>query len=168
MRRRRSGSSLVELAVGLMALIPIVLVVVDLCVIVIAVQVNEATCREAARVAATGSPMDAQTRAMSIIDHANTRQSGLFSDYSLVSLVSNVNPVEFKALTLSGGPVKGTVTVQTDVAVHPFVVQWVYQGQSPLHFRAQQTFPFTYVVPAPPASWVSPRKSLNQQSIVRA
>ena len=153
--RGGKGSSLVELAVGLMALIPIVLVVIDLCVIVIAVQVNDSTCREAARVAASGSPLDAQPRAMTIIDRANNRQSGLFSNFTLISLVSTVTAQDLQVLSTSGGPVKGTVTVETDVAVRPFVVQWVYIGQSPLHFRAQQSFPFTYVVPTP-SSWVFP------------
>jgi Flp pilus assembly protein TadG len=162
--RRGKGSSLVELAVGLMALIPIVLVIIDLCVIIIAVQVNDSTCREAARVAASGSPLDAQTRAMTIIDRANLRQSGLFSNFTLISLVSTVSPQDLQALSTSGGPVKGTVTVETDVAVRPFVVQWVYTGQSPLHFRAQQSFPFTYVVPTP-TSWGFPDLEPSHESL---
>ena len=158
MRSRRSkGSSFVELAIGLMALIPIVLVVIDLCVIVIAVQVNDSTCREAARVAASGNPVDAQTRALAIIDRTNSRQSGMFSDFTLISLVSSVTPQDLQTLGTYGGPVKGTVQVETEVAVRPFVVQWV-TGHSPLHFRAQQSFPYTYVFPNPPSSWLVPSR----------
>jgi hypothetical protein len=131
-----------------MALIPIVLVIIDLCVIVIGVQMNDATCRDAARIAATGNPLDAQIRAQSVVNQTNDRVVGLPSSFTLVSVVSSVTPNDITALGALGGPLRGTVTVETEVSIHPMVVQWVYSGKNPLLFRAQQSFPFTYVVPS--------------------
>lgn len=141
------GSSLIELVLGLIALIPVVLVIFDLSVIAIAVQVNDSTCREAARAAATGNPLDAQTRAQTIINRANTNQSMLCSNFMLVSALSTVTPQDIAALGTFGGPVTGTVTVKTDVQVRPFIVQYAFTGKSPLHFQSQQSFPFTFQVP---------------------
>ncbi len=155
--RSRLGSSFVELAIGLMVLIPIALVIFDLCVIVICVQMNDSTCREAARVAAMGSPLDAQTRAQTMVDQANNHCIAA-SNFTLVSVVSTVTPADIATLAnAGGGPVKGNVTVATEVSVRPVVVQWVYSGKGPLVFRSQQSFPFTYVVPSTiPASFLLP------------
>jgi hypothetical protein len=145
--RKRQGQSIIELAVGLMALIPIVLVIFDLAVIVIGVQINDSTCREAARVAASGDPSDAQARAGAVVARANQRAQGMLSNFVLVNVNNTVTPAQMAALQPYGGPVQGTVTVQTEVDIRPFVVQFAYSGKSPLTFRSQQSFPFTYVVP---------------------
>jgi|688.fasta_scaffold81398_2 hypothetical protein len=146
---RQKGQSIVELAVGLIALIPIVLVVFDLAVIVIGVQINDSTCREAARVAASGAPVDQATRAQAVIARANARAAGMLSNFKLVTNppISTVTQAQADALKPYGGALNGTVTVQTEVEVRPFVVQAAYNGQSPLKFRSQQSFPITYVVP---------------------
>lgn len=155
--RGRQGSSFIELAVGLLALIPVVLVLFDLCVIVMGVQVNDSTCREAARVAASGNPLDAQSRAQIIVDRANSHASAVVSNFTLARVVSTVTAKDIAALGTFGGPITGSVSVETDVDVHPLVVQLVYTGKSPLHFRSKQTFPFTYVVPnTTPSSFVFP------------
>jgi len=145
--RKRKGQSLIELAVGLMALIPIVLVIFDLAVIVIGVQINDSTCREAARVAASGDPTDAQARAAAVVARANQRAQGMLSNFVLVNVNNTVTAAQMQALQPYGGPVQGTVTVQTEVDIRPFVVQFAYSGKSPLTFLSQQSFPFTYVVP---------------------
>ncbi len=141
------GSSLLELSVGLIVLIPVILVLFDLCVIVLNVQVNDSTCREAARVAASGNPLDAQARAMAIINRANSSPSSMLSNFTLVSLDSTVTAQDIAALGTYGGPVKGTVTVTTQVDVRPFIVQYVFSGKTPLHFNSKQSFPCTYLVP---------------------
>jgi Flp pilus assembly protein TadG len=144
---RKKGSSFVELATGLIVLIPIALAIFDFCIIVMGVQVNDSTCREAARVAASGNPLDAQSRAQAIIDRANSHASSTASSFSLVSVLSTVTPQDVQALGTFGGLLKGSVTVQTDVSIRPMIVQFVFSGGAPLHFRSEQTFPFTYVVP---------------------
>lgn len=131
-----------------MALIPIILVVFDLAVIVIGVQVNDSTCREAARVAAAGDPAESDARASAVVARANQRTGGMLSNFQLIKPVqSTVTTAQMTALKQYGGPVQGTVTVQTEVDVRPFIVQFAYNGQSPLRFRSQQSFPYTYVVP---------------------
>jgi Flp pilus assembly protein TadG len=144
---RVKGSSLVELVVGLIILIPIMLVIVDIGVIVIDVQINDSTCREAARVASTGNPIDAQARAMAIINRANKTPSSMLSNFRLVNLESTVSEADMQALSTYGGQVAGTVAVTTEVNVRPLVVQTVFSGKSPLHFYSKQSFPFTYVMP---------------------
>ncbi|MBS2002343.1 MAG: TadE family protein [Candidatus Obscuribacterales bacterium] len=146
---REKGQSIVELAIGLIALIPIVLVVFDLAVIVIGVQINDSTCREAARVAASGAPQDQASRAKAVVARANARAAGMLSNFKLITdpPLSTVSQAQADALKPYGGALNGTVTVQTEVEVRPFVVQAAYNGQSPLKFRSQQSFPITYVVP---------------------
>ena len=146
--RKRKGQSIIELAVGLIALIPIVLVIFDLAVIVIAVQINDSTCREAARVAASGRPGDQTSRAQAVVNRANAKTTGMLSNFQLVGTPnSTVTQTTADALAPYGGSLNGTVTVTTQVDVKPFVVQVVYNGGGPLTFRSQQTFPITYVVP---------------------
>ncbi|HEY9681860.1 MAG TPA: hypothetical protein V6C86_09795 [Oculatellaceae cyanobacterium] len=145
--RPNRAQSLVELLVGLACLIPIMLVIFDLAVILIAVQMNDSTCREAARVAAAGSPTDIQTRAGAIISRANTRAKGMMQNIQMISCTSTTPSNYLSNISQFGGPIYGTVTVQTEVDVYPFIVQWAYAGKSPMKFRSQQSFPFTYVVP---------------------
>lgn len=152
----RRGQSLIELVLGITALIPIMLTIFDLAVIVIAVQMNDSTCREAARVAASGSPSDIQQRANAIISRANARAAGMMSNFVLVSCTTTASANYLNTIGQFGGPVNGTVTVQTEVDVKPFIVQWAYNGVSPLKFRSQQTFPFTYVMPNTSGTTVSP------------
>jgi hypothetical protein len=146
---RKRGQSLVELGAGLLVIIPMILVILDLAVLVIAVQTNDNACREAARIAASGDPNSAQIRAQSVINRANTTSHGIVSNFRLISVdLSPANMAsQVAALQPYGGTITGTVTVTTDVDVRPFVVQWVYSGGQPLTFRSRQSFPFTYVVP---------------------
>ena len=146
---RRKGQSIIELGAGLLVLIPIVLSIFDLAILVIAVQVNDTACREAARIAASGDPGSASTRANSVIARANSTSSGMVSNFRIISvdLVPPDVANQVAALQPYGGTITGTVTVTTDVDVKPFIVQWVYSGGKPLTFRSKQSFPFTYVVP---------------------
>ena len=157
----RRGQSIVELCVGLMVLVPIVLLVFDLAVIVMAVQVSDSTCREAARVAASGNLADLATmslnssdiykRADAVVKRANTQSAGILSNFKLLSVTTNPPEASIaatiNALGKTGGPVTGTVTVVTTVEVRPFLVKYAYSGGAPLVFQSGQSFPFTFVVP---------------------
>jgi len=161
---KKRGQSIVELCVGLTVLVPIVLLVFDLAVIVMAVQINDSTCREAARVAASGnlgdlgppknlplSGSDIYKRAEAVVKRANTQSAGILSNFRLLSVTTS--PAEssiaatINALGTTGGPVTGTVTVITTVEVRPFLVKYAYSGGAPLVFQSGQSFPFTFVVP---------------------
>jgi len=143
--------------VGVIVLIPIVLVLFDLAVIVLGVQTNDATCRDAARAAASGDPQNATARAQAIVSRANARSHGqIVSNFAMVG-GANVNIINQPTPQMEqttgtmvnpGGPITGTVTVTTKVEIRPFVVQIVYTGQSPLIFQSRQTFPISYVVPS--------------------
>ena len=130
-----------------MVLIPIVLVLFDLCVIVMAVQVNDATCREAARVAASGSPSDMQLRAQAVVNRANGSAVGMLSNFALASITSTISAADFAKISKYGGTVNGTVSVETNVEVRPFLVKYAWTGGKPLQFHSQQSFPFTCVMP---------------------
>lgn len=148
LRRRKSiGQSAVELCTGLIVLVPIILVLFDLAVIVLGVQLNDATCREAARVAALGDPTTCSARALAVINRANNQSSALLSNFQLKNCTSTVTAAQIAAMQPFGGPVSGTVSVTTEVDIRPFVVYLVYTGSSPLHFQSVQTYPFTYTVP---------------------
>lgn len=149
----RKGQSTVELCAGLIILVPLVLVLFDLAVIVIGVQVNDQTCRQAARSASSGDPATARQRAEAIIARANQQGSSMLSNFTLDQFIFNPSTVlsDTDALRFSnggfGGTVSGTITVETTVQIRPFIVPMVYSGGAPLTFRASQTFPFTYLVP---------------------
>ncbi|HMY03648.1 MAG TPA: hypothetical protein PKA48_09850 [Candidatus Obscuribacter sp.] len=147
-RFRPRGQSSVELVAGLIILVPIVLVLFDLAVIVLGVQINDSTCREAARVASIGDPTDCDKRARAVVARANAQGSSMLSNFQMFSCTSTVTPAQVNAMKLNfGGPVSGTVTVVTRVDIHPFVVHYAYSGGAPITFQATQTYPFTYVVP---------------------
>lgn len=144
MRRSISGIASVELVIGLIVLIPVILLLFDLSTIAIAVQMNDSTCREAARAAASAAPAQAPARAQAIASAAQQRSFGsMASNFRVVAVTST-------APTLTSqyrGPVSGTVTVQTEVDVRPFLVQWAYESRGPLQFRSLQSYPITYVIP---------------------
>ena len=151
-RKKSKGQSIIELAVGLIAVIPIVLVVFDLAIIIIAVQINDSTCREAARVAASGAPSDAINRANAVINRANAHSIGMVTGFALVPANTvTFTPAGIIATATSmipyGGALQGTVNVKTSVQVKPFIVQHIYSGAGSLTFNSSQTFPITYVVP---------------------
>jgi hypothetical protein len=147
--RRKPGQSLVELCCGLLVLIPLVLVLFDLAVIVIGVQVNDQTCRQCARAAASGDPNTAMQRVEAIISRANQQGSSMLSNFQLNTLTFNppTTPADATALIPYGGTLSGTVTVALTVNITPFIVPYVYSGGAPLTFQSVQTYPFTYVVP---------------------
>jgi Flp pilus assembly protein TadG len=145
--KRHHGFALVELAVGLVLLLPVALVLLDFAVIVMSVQVNDSICREAARAAATGDPNNASARATAIVNVAKSGDRAFVSNIRLITVSSTVTAAELAKLTPYGGPVQGSVTVQTSIEVRPFIVQWAYNGKSPLIFHSKQTFPYSYSVP---------------------
>ncbi|MDR3615095.1 MAG: hypothetical protein P4L53_16160 [Candidatus Obscuribacterales bacterium] len=146
LHRRGSGSSFVELAIGMSALVPIAIALIDLCVMIVGVQTNDAVCRESARVAGKADPRDAQTLVGSIVDQANLR-APYRSTFKVLAVQSTIGERDIKALQPVGGPVSGTMTVETEVGIQTNMVHMFYGGKSPMIFHAKQTFPITYIVP---------------------
>jgi hypothetical protein len=144
--RGRRGSSFVELAIGMTALIPIAIALIDLCVMIVGVQTNDAVCRESARVAGKADPRDAQTLVSSIVDQANLR-APYRSQFKVLAVQSTIGERDIKAMQPVGGPVTGTMTVETEVGIQTNMVHLLYGGKTPMIFHAKQTFPITYIVP---------------------
>lgn len=150
------GQSLIELQAGIIILIPALFVLLDLSLIFLGVQQNDAVCRNAARAAACGDPREARCRAQAVLTRMQAQDSGPFvSQYELVEPVDlkitsapakQVDPRTGKEVS-PGGPVLGTATVSTEVKVRPFVVHMVWTGKAPIIFRSTHSFPLSYVMP---------------------
>jgi Flp pilus assembly protein TadG len=145
--RSARAVTLLEMVMGLIVLMPVLLMVMDLTVITLAVQINDNAARESVRLAASGDPSQAQARAQQVIARINAGTSGYVSNITLSQLTFNPANllVSAAALVPYGGVITGSVTVQTQATVTPFVVQYVCPG--PYLFNSAQTCPVTYTVP---------------------
>ena len=147
MNRKKRGASIIEMVTGLIVVIPVILLLIDLVLITLGVQINDHAAREADRLAASGDPSQAQSRAQAVIDRINKNTGGYVSNVTLKSL--NFNPTNLLATEASlipyGGVVQGSVTVNTQVTVTPIAISCVYSG--PYTFQSSQTCPITYDVP---------------------
>jgi Flp pilus assembly protein TadG len=151
---RERGTSLIEVSLGLVVLIPVVLVLIDLSMTFLAVQANDAICRKAARTAASGDPARATIRAISVIQHENN-SGGSMRRFSLIGPVDvQITSQPFIRFDSNldravnpGGPVNGTAKVTTEVEVKPLVVQ-LFFNSSTMRFQTHQTCPISYIQPA--------------------
>jgi Flp pilus assembly protein TadG len=145
--RKEHGVSVIEMVVGLIVVIPLMIFLIDVMLITLGVQVNDHAAREAVRLAASGDPSQAQSRAQAVIDRLNTNSAGYVSNVTLKSLT--FNPTTLLATEASlipyGGVIQGSVTVITQVTITPIALSYVYVG--PLNFQSSQTCPITYDVP---------------------
>jgi len=125
-----------------MVMLPVILVLVDLAIITTAIQVNDATCRDAARVAAAGEPIgtNIQDRAKQVIKEAY--QSGGY--------ITGPTLVEAKGIGIVapdatyGGPYQGRVSVETEIVVRvPASIPTLTPDKVTLH--SKQEFPVTFV-----------------------
>jgi hypothetical protein len=158
--RSIKAQSFVELAAGLIVLIPILLALLDLAIIVIAIQVNDTVCRDAARAASGGRPVDftgadgttrqanAKQRAEGVVKRAKKSVGGFIAELNILDGDSGptfvngaANPGPDKNF---GGAYNGSYKVTTQVKVNvPAFVPGVMQPQ--YTFNARQEFPITYV-----------------------
>lgn len=149
LRRSRSKKAVtvLELVMGLMVTIPIVLVLIDMVLITLASQINDSAAREADRLAASGSPSQAMSRAQRVISRINQNTAGYVSNVQLVSLT--FDPPDLinteNSLVPFGGSIRGNVTVKTRVTVTPFLVSFAVGG--PFVLEASQLCPISYNVP---------------------
>jgi hypothetical protein len=141
---RVKGWSLVELAIGMTIFIPLLIVVSDSFMLFFSTQLSDATCQDAARVAASGDPSTAKERAAAIVARANSQSRGALANFQLVSITQNSQASQYA----NGGPVEGSVTVETQVDFTPQFIQWCV-GRNLLQLRSRQTCPFSYIKPPP-------------------
>lgn len=151
------GQSLIEVTVGIIVLVPVVICLIDLAVILLGVQTNDANCRNAARAAASGDPSEATFRAQTVMARSSMQANPPLISGSKLSTTVDVKvisqPITEPDIATGkqispGGPITGTATVTSEVQIRPFVVHMVYGGKLPLTFTSKQSFPISYVAPA--------------------
>lgn len=149
-RRRCQGQLMIEMTVGMIALLPVILCIFDLIVVVIGVTVNDAACRELARAASMGSPAQ-------YLDRANAvAQKHPF--YQLRGAVGNLRVIKEQSSNSSqkspddkiGEVASGTVTITSQLDVYPpFIIGAIHKqitGSSVIPSIARQTMPYSYAV----------------------
>lgn len=160
-QRAKKGSSLVELSVGLMIVVPIVLTLIDCVMIVIGVSINDSVCRDAARAAASGEPAKLETctsrpagpgtapyqRVLAVINSVwiSNLPMKLSQEPVIKETLKDVPPQEL------GGAIDGEVSVQTTMHVYPPFLVGACVGDK-LNFQSTHVVNFTYVVPKPKPS----------------
>ncbi len=145
-RRSSKGQSLVEFAIAATALIPIVLLGRDAFLMIYAIQLNDSTCKEAARLASSGDPELAYARAQRSLE--SKKGSNPWSCVpQLVAAQASVKKSQLEELSPYGGSVIGVVDVTTDTEVTPLVIGWFLGNKRRLSFQCTQELPITYVLP---------------------
>jgi hypothetical protein len=154
---RERGTFIAELAVSAIFAVPLILSVMDLGVIAMGAQLNDAVSRESARAAASGPPAGttAETnrvlgnmdqpyrRAAEVIDKINT--SGIPA--KVRDVIAATESLVDVPPTSQGGAIDGQVSVETTVDIYPpFILGEVLAGGK-VSLAARHTVPFTYVVP---------------------
>ena len=156
--RQKTGASLVEVTCGSVLLFFVVIILVDLGLLIYGVSLNDSVCRDAARKSASGNPIQAESRALLLVEQMNNR-NGL--NNAMVSHFRLVPPVKIEITSQPnlrrdpendkpvnpGGLVTGSVTVTTQVEITPFVLPFILGQRPPLKLQSRQTFPISYVMP---------------------
>lgn len=151
------GSSLIELSVALMIVVPIVLVLIDCLMIVIGVSINDSVCRDAARAAASGAPADlsvCSNRTAGPATGPYKRVLAVINAIWISNLPMKISQEPILTETLKevplpeiGGAIDGEVSVQTNINVYPPFLVGAIVGDK-LNFKSTHTVNYTYVVPA--------------------
>ncbi|MBY0546219.1 MAG: hypothetical protein K2W95_02950 [Candidatus Obscuribacterales bacterium] len=156
-RRRARAQSLIELVAILLLAIPMILVLFDASVIMMAVATNDAACRDAARAASSGPPglLAAGSRSVNNGDAPSKRASAvlkrIYAPSGYLKILDHVEVAETIKTPVpsatAGGAVIGEVTVRTSAEVYPPFIVGHFVGELPLHFKKEETYNYTYVVP---------------------
>lgn len=148
MTPRRRAQSITELCVGLIALVPVILILIDVGTLYIGSTMNSDICRSAARAAANGPP-DAVTsgqpkaRALAVVNRERAKAAGNVSVNLPIRVWEQVRqPLPQRPF---GGAVDGEVMVETSVTVRPpFLVGAIVPNGVPI--KCRQTYPYTWVM----------------------
>ena len=144
--RLQKGQQLVELATGLIVLIPIILVLIDLVIIMMAINLNDHACRDAARVAAAGRPTIAEIENRAKAALKTYKGGGYVVGPNYISAKGiNVTP-DPTAPPATGGPYQGDVEVNSTVVVNlPVSIPGITPTQ--MTCTSTQRFPISFVEP---------------------
>lgn len=146
--RSKHGQSAVELAAGIIVIIPIVLFGLDVACLFMGQSMNASICRDAARAAAAGPPssispqLTPKQRAEAVVRRTQKAEGAIRvnSEVQCSEAVTRTPTMPF------GGIVEGTVTVQTSVDVYPPFILKNIVNKGAVKLTTSQTFPFTFVM----------------------
>jgi hypothetical protein len=152
---RKSGHSLLEASFGLIVIYAIGIALVDLAVGIYAISLNDSVCRNAADVAASGNPNEAERRVRMSIEQSGNGIGKLISPPQLIlpldvaitsEPIARRNP-DTDLLFNPGGLVTGNITVRTQIEIRPFAMDMILPKHGVLVFQSSQSSPIHYVMP---------------------
>jgi len=151
-RKRQTGQCFVELATGLIAIIPVILFSMDLYVLYMGASLNDTVCGAAARAASSGAP-DAVNpgeplrRAQGVAFKANHLAGAVEMHPQNVTVAENIVSLP---PGIYGGPVDGQITVTSSVKVYPPFLLSIMSGPQGLTFTTSKTMPYTWSMQSTP------------------
>lgn len=149
-RHKRSvGHSLVEALCMICLLVPLFLCTLDACIFVVALNMNDAVCRNAARAASMGFPNalrkgEPKRNALAAISKSDKGNQYFQLLPEILVSESIRQPLPYPPF---GGPINGEVTVVTTAKVFLPVFGTVLR-QGPVEMKARKTFAYSFVLPA--------------------
>lgn len=155
--RKNSGQQIIEMAAGLLVLIPVIMGLIDIAVVLIGVNVNDTVCRDAARAAAQGNPLASpgsgsysMDRAQAVVTQRDNQKGGYIAKIQLLTTGSDGSSVNAGTPLPDptfGGAFTGSVSIVTQTTVKiPAYIPGVVPNQ--IDLKAKQVFPITYQQPA--------------------
>lgn len=155
---RQAGQSLSELAGALIVMTPILLAAIDGGTILIGAAINDSTCRDAARAAASGPPGDQSTgtRTVSSDKAPYKRAVAVVKNVYRTDLPMKIRDAlqitetvkDYPPANMGGGSLDGEISVQTVIDVYPPFLIHLLIGEDGLSLKTKHIVPFTYTISA--------------------
>lgn len=156
--RRRAGQSLTELAAALVFMTPIILAAIDGLTILMGAALNDSTCRDAARAAASGPPGDQAvgTRSVASDKTPYRRASAVIKNVYNTNLPMKIRDslqvsetvIDFPPAAMGGGSLDGEVSVQTVIDIYPPFLIKALVGPEGISLKTKHIVPYTYTIKA--------------------
>ena len=146
--RGRKGTSLIEMSAAILIALPVLLFFCDMTLLAIGLQINEKTCLDAARTAASGAPESAELRAASVVERMNSEKAEIITNIRLVDVLNDIDPKSLKFVKQYGGTVPGRVNITTCIDVKPIFFRCLAPNGQYFTLQAKESFPYTYVIPS--------------------
>lgn len=155
---RQAGQSLTELAAALIVMTPVLLAAIDAGTILMGAAINDSTCRDAARAAASGPPGDQTTGTRTVTsDKAPYKRAiavikNVYRTDLPMKIRDNLQISEtvkdFPPANLGGGSLDGEVSVQTVIDVYPPFLIHLLVGENGVSLKTKHIVPYTYTISA--------------------
>jgi hypothetical protein len=152
------GQSLAELSAALVLMTPLVLATIDGLSICVGAAINDTTCRDAARAAASGPPAETTlgTRTVASGQAPYKRARAVVEKVYQTNLPMKIREVisvketvkDYPPATMGGGSLDGEVSVETTIDIYPpFLVKSIV-GPSGISLKTKHIVPYTYTIAA--------------------